>query len=414
MTPQPFTDDELARLRQDFPALAREVRPGYPLVYLDSTASTLKPRPVIERLADFYLHHYANIHRGIHLLSEEATEAYEQARARVARHLNAQPHEVIFVRNATEAINLVAYTWGMSTLQPGDLVVTTQLEHHANIVPWQMLAQRRGIRLAFVPVTDEGRLDLDALDRLLEQKPRLVALTHMSNVTGGQPPVAAIARKAHAVGALVLVDGAQAAPHGPVDVRALGADAYALSAHKMLGPSGVGALYLREDLLAALPPFLGGGGMIRRVTEEGFTPAEGPAKYEAGTPAIAEAVGWAAALDYLEGLGWERVQAHERALAAYALEQLRQVPGLRILGPTTLEDRGAVFAFWMDAAHPHDIAEVLNRYGVAVRAGHHCAQPLHQRFGYPATTRAGLYVYNTRQDIDRLVEALDAVRTLFA
>ncbi|NPA26280.1 MAG: aminotransferase class V-fold PLP-dependent enzyme, partial [Chloroflexi bacterium] len=279
--------------------------------------------------------------------------------------------------------------------------------------PWQMLAQERGVRVAFVPVTDEARLDLDAFERLLAQEPRLVALTQMSNVAGVRPPVAELARKAHAAGALVLVDGAQAAPHGPVDVRALGADFYALSAHKMLGPSGIGALYMRRDLIEALPPFLGGGGMIRRVTEQGFTPAEGPAKFEAGTPAIAEAVGWAAALDYLDALGWDRIQAHERALTRYALERLAEVPGLHILGPGPREDRGSVIAFWLDAAHPHDVAEILNYHGVAVRAGHHCAQPLHDRFGYPATTRAGLYLYNTQADVDRLLAGLHAVLERF-
>ena len=406
---------KVERLREDFPALQREVRPGVPLVYLDSTASTLKPRPVIERLADFYLHHYANIHRGIHTLAEEATEAYEQARARVARFIGAAyPEEIVFVRNATEAINLVAKSWGKAFLQPGDLVVVTEMEHHANIVPWQQLVEERGIRLAFVPVTPEGRLDLDAYARLLDRGPKLVGLVHMSNVTGTVNPIADMARMAHEVGARVLVDGAQSTPHFPVNVQALGVDFYAFSGHKMLGPSGIGVLYARRELLEAMPPFLGGGGMIRKVTLEGFTPAELPAKFEAGTPAIAEAVGLAAAIEYLESVGWEAITAHERALGEYLLPRLLEIPGLRLLGPTTMEDRGTVFSFWLDAAHPHDVAQVLDHYGVAVRAGHHCAQPLHQRYGVPASTRASLYLYNTFEDLDRFLQALQHVVEMFS
>ncbi len=406
---------DLERIRADFPALQREVRPGVPLVYLDSTASSLKPRPVVERLADFYLHHYANIHRGIHTLAEEATAAYEAARQKVALFLGAsEAEEIIFVRNATEAVNLVAHAWARVHLRPGDLIVTTEAEHHANIVPWQMLAAERGLRLAFVRVDDQGRLDLEHFHRLLAQEPRLVAFTHMSNVTGVIPPVAEMTRAAHAAGARVLLDGAQAAPHLPVHLAALGVDFYAVSAHKMLGPSGIGALYARREVLDTMQPFLGGGGMIRRVTTQGFAPAEPPAMFEAGTPAIAEAVGWAAAIDYLQALGMERVRQHEHDLGAYALERLRQVPGLRLLGPATMQDRGAVFAFWLDAAHPHDVAQVLDHHGVAVRAGHHCAQPLHRRFGVPASARAGLYLYNTRADIDRLIEALEHVVRMFA
>ncbi len=403
------------RLWQDFPALQQEVRPGVPLVYLDSTASSLKPRPVIERLADFYLRDYANIHRGIHTLAERATAAYEAARQKVALFLGAsEAEEIIFVRNATEAINLVAHAWAKVHLKPGDLIVTTEAEHHANIVPWQMLAAAHDLRLEFVAVDDQGRLDLAHFQRLLAQEPRLVAFTHMSNVSGVIPPVAEMVRAAQAAGARVLVDGAQAAPHLPVDVGALGVDFYVVSAHKMLGPSGIGALYARRDVLATMQPFLGGGGMIRRVTKQGFKPAEPPSMFEAGTPPIAEAVGWAAAIDYLRALGMRQIEAHERDLGAYALERLREVPGLRLLGPTTMDQRGAVFAFWLDAAHPHDVAQILDHHGVAVRAGHHCAQPLHQRFGVPASTRAGLYLYNTRTDIDRLIEALHHVVRMFA
>ncbi len=406
---------KMQRLREDFPALQREVRPGVSLVYLDSTASTLKPRPVVERLAEFYLYHYANIHRGIHTLAEEATEAYEQARARVARFIGAaHPEEIVFVRNATEAINLVAKSWGKAFLQPGDLVVVTEMEHHANIVPWQQLVEEKSIRLAFVPVTPEGRLDLDAYARLLDQGPKLVGLVHMSNVTGTVNPIADMARMAHEVGAQVLVDGAQSTPHFPINVQALGVDFYAFSGHKMLGPSGIGVLYARRELLEAMPPFLGGGGMIRKVTLEGFTPAELPAKFEAGTPAIAEAVGLAAAIEYLESVGWEAITAHERALGEYLLPRLLEISGLRLLGPTSMDDRGTVFSFWLDTAHPHDVAQVLDHYGVAVRAGHHCAQPLHQRYGVPASTRASLYLYNTFEDLDRFLQALRHVVEMFS
>ncbi len=397
----------LEHLRADFPSLQREVRPGISLVYLDSTASTLKPRPVIERLADFYLNHYANIHRGIHTLAEEATDAYENARARVAQFIGAaQPEEIVFVRNTTEAINLVAKSWGKTFLKAGDLVITTEMEHHANIVPWQQLVEEKGIRLAFVPVTDEGRLDMEAFEALLAQEPKLVAIAHMSNVTGTVNPVEDMARRAHEAGALVLIDGAQSTPHFPIDVQRIGADFFAFSGHKMLGPSGIGVLYARKELLESMPPFLGGGGMIRKVTLEGFTPAELPAKFEAGTPAIAEAVGLAAAIDYLEQVGWEAIVAHERALGEYLLPKLLDVPGLHLLGPTSMESRGAVFSFWLEDAHPHDVAQILDHYGIAVRAGHHCAQPLHRRFGYPASTRASLYLYNTFEDVDRFLQAL--------
>ncbi len=404
----------LERVRADFPVLQREVRPGVPLVYLDSTASTLKPRPVIERMAEFYLYHYANIHRGIHTLAEEATEAYEGARARVARFIGAaHPEEIVFVRNATEAINLVARTWGRAFLKEGDLVLLTEMEHHANIVPWQQLAQEKGVRLEFVPITPEGRLDLEGYEKLLTQEPKLVSFVHMANVPGTVNPVAEMARKAHEVGAVVLVDGAQSVPHFPVRVQEIGADFFAFSGHKMLGPTGIGVLYGRLELLEAMPPFLGGGSMIRQVTLKGFTPAEVPAKFEAGTPAIGEAVGLAAAIEYLETLGWEAIIAHERDLGEYLLPRLLEVPGLHLLGPTDMEDRGGVFSFWLEAAHPHDVAQGVDHYGVAVRAGHHCAQPLHRRYGYPASTRASLYLYNTREDLDRLLDALYRVVEMF-
>ncbi|HEY57166.1 MAG TPA: cysteine desulfurase [Anaerolineae bacterium] len=404
---------DVPRIRQDFPVLQREVRPGVPLVYLDSTATSQKPRQVVEAVADFYLHHNANIHRGIHTLAEEATAAYEEARAKVARFINAaSPREIVFVRNATEAINLVAYAWGRANLQPGDVVLLTEMEHHANLVPWQILAAERDIRLEFMPVTPEGLLDLDALPRLLAMEPKMVAFSGMSNVTGVITPAAEITRQAHEAGAVVLLDGAQLVPHVPVDVQALGVDFMAFSGHKMLGPTGVGVLYGRRDLLETMPPFLGGGDMIRRVELRSFVANEVPHKFEAGTPPIAEAVGLGAAIDYLNAIGMDKIAAYEHAIGAYALERLREVPGLRIFGPD-IEHKGAVFAFWLEEAHPHDVAQVLDYYGIAVRAGHHCAQPLHAQFRVLATARASFYLYNTPEEVDKLMDALYKVKEMF-
>ncbi len=415
MRPEAFSSSlDVPRLRQDFPVLQRETRPGVPLIYLDSTATSQKPRQVVDAIADFYLHHNANIHRGIHTLAEEATAAYEEARAKVAKFIHAaSPREIVFVRNATEAINLVAYTWGRANLKPGDVVLLTEMEHHANLVPWQMLAAEREIKLAFIPVQPDGTLAMEALPRLLAQEPKLVAVSGMSNVTGFQPDVAEIARQAHAAGALVLVDGAQLVPHAPVDVQALGADFLAFSSHKMLGPTGVGVLYARRALLEQMPPFLGGGDMIKRVTLEGFATNVVPHKFEAGTPAIAEVVGLGAAVDYLAAIGMEAIHAYEQALVTYVLPRLQAVPGLHLLGTTT-ENRGAVFSFWMDDIHAHDIAQILDHYGVAVRAGHHCAQPLHIKFGVPATARASFYLYNTPEEADRLIDALYKAKEVFA
>ncbi len=405
---------DVPRLRADFPVLARETRPGVPLVYLDSTATSQKPRQVVEAIADFYLHHNANIHRGIHTLAEEATAAYEETRAKVAHFIGAaSPKEIVFVRNATEAINLVAFTWGRANLREGDVVVLTEMEHHANLVPWQMLAGERGIRLEFIPVTPEGTLDMAAFPHLLALKPKMVAVSGMSNVTGFQPDVAEIARQAHDAGALVLVDGAQLVPHAPVNVQALGADFLTFSSHKMLGPSGVGVLYGRRALLEAMPPFLGGGDMIKRVTLEGFSTNAVPYKFEAGTPAIAEVVGLGAAIDYLSAIGMEAIHAYEEAMVRYVLPRLQEVPGLHLLGASA-ERRGAVFSFWMDGIHAHDVAQVLDHYGIAVRAGHHCAQPLHIRFGVPATARASFYLYNTPEEADRLIAALYKAKEVFA
>ncbi len=404
---------DVPRIRADFPVLGREVRPGVPLVYLDSTATSQKPKQVLDVLTNFYRAHNANVHRGIYTLAEEATAAYEEARAKVAAFIGASsPEEIVFVRNATEAINLVAFSWGRANLKEGDLVLLTELEHHANLVPWQMLAAERGIRLEFVPVTPDGALDMEALPELLALEPKLVAVSGMSNVTGFQPDVKSIARAAHDAGALVLVDGAQLVPHAPVDVQELGVDFLGFSSHKMLGPTGVGVLYARRDLLEAMPPFLGGGDMIRWVKLREFATNDIPYKFEAGTPPIAEAVALGAAVDYLRSIGMEKIHAYEQALAKYVLPRLQEVPGLHVLG-TTLERRGAVFSFWMDDIHAHDVSQVLDYYGIAVRAGHHCAQPLHTKFGVTATARASFYIYNTPDEADRLVAALYKVKEKF-
>lgn len=404
----------LSNCRADFPILSREAHPGVPLTFLDSGASSQKPESVIAAMDAYYRRHHANVHRGIHVLAEEATALYEGSRDKVQRFINASTREeVIFTRNATEAINLVAYSWARANLKVGDRIVLTEMEHHANLVPWQILAGQIGVELDYVPVTDDGMLDLDAYARLLSREPKLVAFTHMSNVLGTINPVESLAAQAHAVGAKVLVDGAQSVPHLPVDVQALGADFLAFSAHKMCGPTGIGVLWARQELLEAMPVFMGGGDMIRKVTLAGFKPNELPYKFEAGTPAIAEAVGLGAAVDYLTGLGMPAVAAHEREMIAYALERLEEVPGVRVYGPPA-DRKGGVAAFTLEGVHPHDIAQVLDRDGVAVRAGHHCAQPLHERFDLAATARASFYLYNTREDVDRLVVSLYRVKQLFA
>lgn len=411
-TATPVLDVE--RLRTEFPVLRRETRPGVPLVYLDSAATSQKPRAVLEAMTAFYEQHNANIHRGIHRLAEEATEAYEAARARLAAFIGApDPAELVFTRNATESINLVASSWGRSQLKAGDLVVLTEMEHHANLVPWQMLAAERGIELAYIPVTDEGRLDLAGFHALLERQPRLVAFTAMSNMLGTITPAERMTAEAHAAGARVLIDAAQSVPHLPTDVRALGADFLVFSGHKMCGPTGIGVLYARRELLESMPPYQGGGDMIRRVTLKGFTPNDVPYKFEAGTPAIAEAIGLGAAVDFLDGLGMAAVHAHEAGIAEYALERLSEVPGLKVYGPPASE-RGGVASFSMAEAHPHDVAQILDSHGIAVRAGHHCAMPIHEKFGLPASTRASFYVYTTRQEIDRLIDGLYKVKHIFA
>ncbi len=404
---------DVLRVRQDFPVLGREVRPGVTLVYLDSTATSQKPRQVLEAMDTFYRRSNANIHRGVHTLAEEATAQYEEARARIARFIHApSPRQIVYTRNTTEAINLVAYAWGRTFLKPGDRILLTEMEHHSNLVPWYLLAQERDLTLDFVPLTDDGHLDLEAYRQRLSYSPRLVAFTHMSNVLGTINPAREMIAQAHQAGAIVLVDGAQSVPHFPVNVQELDVDFLAFSAHKMCGPTGIGVLYGKMDLLEAMPPFLGGGDMIKAVHLGSFVPNEVPYKFEAGTPAIAEVIGFGAALDYLEQIGMEAIAAHERELTAYALERLEEVPGLQLLGPKA-EEKGGVVAFTLDGVHPHDIAQILDHYGIAVRAGHHCAQPLHQRFGIPATARASFYLYTTREEIDKLVEAIYQVKKIF-
>jgi cysteine desulfurase/selenocysteine lyase len=401
-------------IRRDFPILSTTVH-GKPLVYLDSAATSQKPQVVIDALEAFYRGYTANVHRGIYEIGERATAAYEHARATVGRFINApDAHEVVFTRNATEAINLVAYSWGRRNIARGDAIVLTEMEHHANLVPWQLLAQEKDADLEFIPITDDGVLRLDVLDVLLRLKPKLVAFTHVSNTLGTINAVREIADRAHEAGALVLVDGAQAVPHVPVDVQALGADFYAFSGHKMLGPTGSGALWARRELLEAMPPFLGGGEMIREVHLRRSDWNDIPWKFEAGTPDIAGAIGLGVAAEYLMGLGMERVREHERELVAYALEVLpREFPSLELYGPMDPSLRGGVVPFNVPGVHPHDVAQVLDRSAIAVRAGHHCTMPLHERLDLSATARASFNVYSTKADIDALVEGLRDVYRLF-
>ena len=385
----------------EFPVLAQEG-----LVYLDSAATSQTPRSVIEAMDRYYNEYRASIHRGVYPLAAEATEAYEVAREKVAAFTGSTAGETVFTRNGTEAINLVAYS---SRLGPDDTVVLTQMEHHSNIVPWQL----QGCRLEWVPISDDGLLDMDALDAALAKRPRFVAVTHVSNVLGTVNPIAEITRRAHEAGALVVVDGMQAVPHMPVDVKALDVDFYAWTGHKAYGPTGIGVLHGRRELLEALPPFLGGGHMIARVTEEKTTFAEPPAKFEAGTMMVAEAIGLGAATDFLSGIGMDAVWEHSRDVTGYALERLREVPGLTVFGPD-IEHRGALTAFDFEGVHPHDVAEILGRQGVCTRAGHACAQPLMRRLGVSATTRASFAVHSTREEVDRLIDALATVRDVFA
>ena len=410
ITAKPFP---IEKVRASFPALEREVN-GQPVAYLDSGASAQRVLASIQAVDRYERAHHSNVHRGSHTLSAEATAAFEGARATVADHLGAADRrEVVFVRNATEAINLVARAWGDANVGEGDRILLTEMEHHSNVVPWQQLAERAGAEIDWVPVDDEGLLEMGALAQLLERGPKLVAVAHVSNVLGTENPLAEIARLAHAAGALVLADGAQAAPKLPVDVAALGVDFYALTGHKLYAPTGIGALWARLDLLRAMPPFLGGGSMIRKVTKEGVAFADPPARFEAGTPAIAQAIGMASALRWLDGLDMDAVREHEQAIADYALRRVGEVPGLRVFGPPRGPERLGPVSFELAGVHAHDVSEILDRHGVAVRAGHHCAQPLMDRFGIAATARASFGVYTTEAEIDRLVEGLHDARRVF-
>ncbi|MGW2488152.1 cysteine desulfurase [Streptomyces sp. NPDC001606] len=401
-------------LRKDFPILERRIRDGARLVYLDSGATTHKPLQVLDAERDFYVTRNAAVHRGAHQLAEEATEAYEEARATIARFIGAAENEIVFTKNATESINLVAYGLGNSRfVGPGDKIVVTEMEHHANLVPWQQLAERTGAQLAWFGLTDDGRLDLDGIDQLIDDRTKVVALTHQSNVLGTLNPVRLLADRAHAVGALVLVDGAQSVPHRPVDVKELGADFVAFSGHKMLGPSGVGVLWGRRAALESLPPFLTGGSIVEIVEMDRTTFLPPPQRFEAGVPMTAQAVGLAAAVDYLSAVGMAEVAAHEEALTARTLELLTEIPGVRIVGPTDLVDRGSAVSFTVEGIHPHDLGQVLDDRGVAVRVGHHCARPITRRYGVPATARATFYLYNTLDDVDALAAGVRAAQAYF-
>ena len=410
---------DVERIRKDFPALERLVHGDRPLVYLDNAATSQKPRQVLDALDDYYTRHNANVHRGIHTLAEEATALYEGARDKVAAFVNAADRaEVVFTKNSTEALNLAANTiaWGGSAfrgLRAGDEIVVTEMEHHSNLVPWQMVAERTGATLRWIGLTDDGRLDLSDLDALVNERTRVVSFVLVSNILGTVNPGAEIVRRAREVGALVVVDASQAAPHMPLDVQTLGADLVAFTGHKMCGPTGIGVLWGRRQVLEDLPPFLGGGEMIEAVSMTGSTYAAVPHKFEAGTPPIAQAVGLGAAVDYLSALGMDSVAEHEHAITAYALERMQQVEGLRVVGPPTAEDRGAAVSFTLGDLHPHDVGQVLDELGIAVRVGQHCARPVCLRYGVPATTRASFYLYSTMADVDALVDGLEHVQRFF-
>ncbi len=413
---------DVEKVRKDFPALERLVHGDKPLVYLDNAATSQKPRQVLDALDDYYTRHNANVHRGIHVLAEEATALYEDARDKVAAFINAADRsEVVFTKNSTESLNLAANVIAWADrgspgrgLGPGDEVVVTEMEHHSNIVPWQMVTARSGATLRWFGLTDEGRLDLSDIDQVITERTQVVSFVLVSNILGTVNPPEEQVRRAREVGALVVVDASQAAPHMPLDVQALGADLVAFTGHKMCGPTGIGVLWGRQELLEALPPFLGGGEMIETVTMAASTFAGLPHKYEAGTPPIAQAVGLGAAVDYLTGLGMDAVHAHERRITAYALERLQQVDGLRIIGPATPEARGAAISFAVGDLHPHDVGQVLDELGIAVRVGHHCARPVCLRYAVPATTRASFYLYSTTAEVDALVDGLEHVKRFFS
>jgi cysteine desulfurase/selenocysteine lyase len=407
---------DVATVRADFPILQHMHHDDVPLIYLDNAASSQKPSAVIDALDDYYRRYNANVHRGVHKLSEEATEAYETARIKIRKFINAgSKREVIYTSGTTDSINLVAQTWGRANLQPGDVVVSTVMEHHSNIVPWQMLEAEKGIRVKYIPVLPNGLLDLEAYAALLRDEPvKLVVVTHVSNVFGTINPVKDMTRQAHEAGALILVDGAQAVPHMPVDVQALDVDFYAFSGHKMIGPTGIGVLYGKRDLLEAMPPWKGGGDMISVVSLDGSTWNDLPYKFEAGTPIIAGAIGLGYAVDYLSALGMSNVANHEHAITEYALERLAEVPGLKLIGPDDASQKGAVAAFTFEGIHAHDVAQILDSQGIAVRAGHHCAMPLHTDCGISATTRASFYLYNLPSEVDSLIVGLYKAKETFA
>jgi cysteine desulfurase/selenocysteine lyase len=403
---------DFAAIRKDFPIFDRKIS-GKPLIYLDSTATTQKPVAVLDALDRYYRTYNANIHRGVYRIAEEATAAYEGAREKVARFLNARfTQEIVFTRGTTESVNLVAYAWGRKNVGPGDVIVLTEMEHHSNMVPWQILATERGATIRYIPVDTRGKLDLSDLDRLLAGPVKIVSVAHVSNVLGTINPVAEIARRAHAVGAVVMVDGAQSAPHMPVDVRALDCDFLALSGHKMLAPTGIGALYGKRTILEAMPPFLGGGEMIREVRLEGSTWNDLPFKFEAGTMNIADAIAFGTAIDYLNGIGMDAIHAHGQELVEETMRVLEAIPGVTIYGPPAAE-RGAIVPFTVDDIHAHDVAAVLDGEGIAVRAGHHCAMPLHTRLGLNATARASFHVYNLPSDVERLGDGVRKAKQVF-
>ena len=406
---------DVQALRADFPVLSRTVN-GHPLVYLDNASSAHRPVQVLDAEREFVAQHWSNVHRGVHTLSQESTDAYERARGTVATFLGGDHDEIVFTKNATEAYNLVAYSFGNAPvgspfhLGPGDEVCVTEMEHHSNLVPWQMLCERTGATLRWLPLTDEGRLDLDRLDELVNERTRVLAFVHVSNILGTENPVDVLVRRAREVGAYVLIDGAQSAPHQAVDVVGLGADFFVATGHKMLGPSGIGVLWGRKELLDAMPPFLGGGSMIEVVQMGGSTYAPAPERFEAGTPVISQAIGLAAACDYLTAVGLDRIKAHEVSLTARLLDGLRSLDGAGVLGPDTTELRGSAVSFVVDGVHPHDVGQSLDDLGIAVRVGHHCAAPVCRRYGVPATARASSYLYNTGAEIDVLLEGIVQVR----
>jgi len=413
LTSHADNDSNFLRYRKDFPILALDIKPGVPLVYLDSAATSQKPEQVLDAMDHLYKNSYANIHRGIHQLAEDATEQYESARNKISEFINSpSPEQIIFTRNTTESINLIVQSWGRTNLKPGDTVILTEMEHHSNLVPWQLLSEFIDINLEFITVTEEGLLDLEEYEQLLKLNPKAVSFTQMSNVLGTVTPASEIIQMARNAGATTIVDGAQSVPHFPVDVQALDMDFLAFSGHKMCGPSGIGVLYGKRDLLEKMPPFLGGGDMIKQVKLREFSANDLPYKFEAGTPAIAEVVGFGAAVDYLGSIGMEKIFEHEQDIVSYAIERLTEIPGLKIYGPDARQ-KGGVVSFTMSGSHPHDIAQILDNEGIAIRAGHHCAMPLHQKLNIPASARASFYLYNTRDEIDKLAEGLYSVLDIF-